>query len=67
MSDFAQLFNKIKMTNYVYIPNKRIFKFKRRAIVNDTFLAEEILFIMDTIEKNNESCTLDRFHNIILD
>jgi len=66
MEDFDEEINELDLTHYIYLPNKRLFKFKSKIVKQNTFLAEEIMNIMRTIQKHNICCEVDRFHNILL-
>ncbi|NQY93809.1 MAG: hypothetical protein HRT43_06555 [Campylobacteraceae bacterium] len=66
MEDFNEAVEKLDLTHYVYLPNKRLFKFKKKVVQQNTFLAEEIVDIMETIQNHSYCCEIDRFHNIML-
>jgi len=66
MINFDEDVSELELTHYVYFPNKRLFKFKSKIVKQNTFLAEEIINIMKTIQKHNICCEVDRFHNIVL-
>jgi len=66
MTDFEIIINELNLSHYVYIPNKRHFKFKNLNNMQKTFLAQEILSIMKTIQEHDITCEIDRFHNIQL-
>jgi len=66
MINFDEDVSELGLTHYIYFPNKRLFKFNRKIIQKNTYLAEEIMNIMKTIQKHNICCEIDRFHNILL-
>mgnify|MGYP000484952533 FL=1 len=66
MEDFDEEITELDLSHYVYLPNKRLFKFKSKIVKQNAFLAEEIMNIMRTIQKHNICCEVDRFHNIVL-
>ncbi len=66
MENFDEEINELDLTHYIYLPNKRLFKFKSKIVKQNAFLAEEIMSIMKTIERHNICCEVDRFHNIVL-
>jgi len=66
MAEFEMIIGELNLSHYVYIPNKRLFKFKNLNNIQKTFLAQEILSIMKAIQEHNITCEIDRFHNIQL-